>query len=82
MKCILSIAINQYKFFNIRYGEQNDRQFRVKEISIPQDFLYAYYCFPTRNLKAINHRNSEKLYYIKHPMNDWIEVIGRWLLQN
>lgn len=84
MRCILSITTNQYKFFVIRYGECNwqGKQFRVRKISIPQYFSCACDFSPTQNLKVINHRNSEKMYYIKHPMNDWIEVIGCWLLQN
>ena len=82
MKCILDITINQYNNFVIKYGERNckDKQFRVKKISVPASLLS--YCRFTKNLKAINQRNAEKLYYIKHPINDWIEIIGCWLLQN
>ncbi|HEY9701154.1 MAG TPA: hypothetical protein V6C58_01835 [Allocoleopsis sp.] len=84
MKCILNIAIKQYrqhKCFVARYGERNYRghQFRIKEITIPDRFP----SYINRNtLKSQTLKVSEILYYMKHPMNDWIDEMAAWLLHN
>jgi hypothetical protein len=83
MKCLLSIKKYSRVAFIIRYGECNyrNKQFRVRTITILNS-CPSYINFG----KAVSHqqiRLSEILAHTKNPIiNDWIEVIGCWLLQN
>ncbi|HEY9701247.1 MAG TPA: hypothetical protein V6C58_02320 [Allocoleopsis sp.] len=84
MKCILNITTKQYKqykYFVVKYGELNskNKQFKVQEITIPDGFP-SYINHNT--LKSRTSKVSEILYYIKHPINDWIDEIAAWLLHN